>query len=427
MPPLATALLLFFACYLIGALPFGYLVGRLKGIDLFKVGSGNIGATNAGRVLGRKFGLLVFAFDFLKGAIPVAVIDALGRSLGIDAESTLGHVDALRVGAALFAFLGHLYPVYLGFRGGKGVATAAGAFLVLVPGPALLGLLAWVVLLLASRTVSLASILGVSLVLVIHSLSVSSPFGSRDWLITTLCALGVLVVILKHRANLLRLIAGTENRIDDGELRHTLLRLFHLVAIGLWFGAAAFFNFGTATSIFDSFKKVVHDGPSDRTAYVQIIPDDAPQQQKDDLASALAGSAVGPIFPKYFLLQAVCGAIALVTAAVWHRTQPGRGWHRARTFVIGVAFTLVVVGWPISTVVSELRLERWSPDPVVAASARSAFVPWHLVSLALSGLTTCLVGVGLALGAKLPSPPESVILAGRPVAVPKGPDGRGTN
>src|ERR1043166_7823437 len=95
--------------YLLGAVPFGYLVARLRGVDIFKAGSGNIGATNVGRVLGRKFGLFVFVLDFLKGAVPVAVV-----------RSLLPEVPWAAVAAGLAAFVGHMFPVYLRFRGGKG-------------------------------------------------------------------------------------------------------------------------------------------------------------------------------------------------------------------------------------------------------------------------------------------------------------------
>src|SRR3954469_12238656 len=98
--------------YVVGAVPFGYLVARLRGVDIFSAGSGNIGATNVGRVLGRKFGLLVFVLDFLKGAVPVALVRAY-----LPAEPWAA------VAAGLAAFVGHMFPVYLRFRGGKGVAT----------------------------------------------------------------------------------------------------------------------------------------------------------------------------------------------------------------------------------------------------------------------------------------------------------------
>src|SRR4051812_5149467 len=125
------------AAYLIGAVPFGYLVARWCGVDIFRQGSGNIGATNVGRVLGKPFGLLVFALDFLKGAVPVAVAQALTPpNLDLPPQS-------LGVAAGIAAFVGHLLPIYLRFRGGKGVATGAGAVVVLTPLPAAFAILAW--------------------------------------------------------------------------------------------------------------------------------------------------------------------------------------------------------------------------------------------------------------------------------------------
>src|SRR5207248_2211235 len=104
--------------------------------DIFKAGSGNIGATNVGRLLGKKFAFLVFVLDCAKGAVPVAIARALDASSALEA-------GWLEVGAGLAAFLGHVFPIYLGFRGGKGVATGTGVALVLVPGPALGAALAW--------------------------------------------------------------------------------------------------------------------------------------------------------------------------------------------------------------------------------------------------------------------------------------------
>src|SRR3954452_9358442 len=98
--------------YLLGAVPFGYVIAKLRGVDIFTAGSGNIGATNVGRVLGRKFGLLVFVLDFLKGAVPTAVV-----------RHVLPDEPWAAVAAGLAAFVGHMFPVYLRFRGGKGVAT----------------------------------------------------------------------------------------------------------------------------------------------------------------------------------------------------------------------------------------------------------------------------------------------------------------
>src|SRR5437667_12178018 len=107
------SLLTLIASYLLGAIPFGWVIARSRGIDLFHAGSGNIGATNVGRILGKRFGLLVFALDFAKGAVPTFLCL---RWLGVTAGVTAG----------LAAFIGHLFPVYLRFRGGKGVATGTG-------------------------------------------------------------------------------------------------------------------------------------------------------------------------------------------------------------------------------------------------------------------------------------------------------------
>ncbi len=138
------AVLLILAGYLIGAIPFGYLVARWRGVDILRQGSGNIGATNVGRVLGRTWGLLVFVLDFAKGAGPTLV----GR-FAPQPDDWLP--DALPVLVGVAAFLGHMFPVYLRFRGGKGVATGAGVVAVLLPVPLLGTLLVWVAVVLATR------------------------------------------------------------------------------------------------------------------------------------------------------------------------------------------------------------------------------------------------------------------------------------
>src|SRR5436853_2081253 len=121
MPPLPIILGVLLS-YFLGAVPFGYLIARARGVDILHAGSGNIGATNVGRILGKRFGLLVFALDFAKGAVPTFLCL---RWLGVTAGVTAG----------LAAFIGHLFPVYLRFRGGKGVATGAGVVAGLFPLP----------------------------------------------------------------------------------------------------------------------------------------------------------------------------------------------------------------------------------------------------------------------------------------------------
>lgn len=402
MSPSVAALVPLVAAYLVGALPFGYLVGRSRGVNLFAAGSGNIGATNAARVLGKPFGALVFVLDFLKGALPVTFAVPLAEALHPGGSTAVGSEDVLRVGAAALAFLGHLFPVYLGFRGGKGVATGAGTVFVLAPVPAALAVLAWVVVLFASRIVSLASIAAVIILVLARLLLTPAAFSSANLPVTLFLLIGTVLVIAKHRANVRRLLAGTESHIGDFAMRDTLVRGLHVLALGLWFGGAAFFNFGTATAIFASFEEVVNAGPSDRTAHQTIIRPEAPPEEKKALASALAGSAVGPVFPRYFAMQAVCGLIALVTALSWWRAG---GVHRVRVVVVTAALVTVAIGWPISEEVSRLRLLRFSPDSGVASAARADFGPWHLVSLLLSFVTVCLAGAALALASKLPNQP----------------------
>ena len=390
---------LLIAAYSIGAIPFGYLIGRTRGIDLFREGSGNIGATNAGRVLGRGFGVFVFLLDFLKGALPVAAIVPLARLLDPEAPAAFGSPEVLRVGAGALAFLGHLFPMYLRFRGGKGVATGAGTLFVLAPGPAAFALLVWVAVLLASRMVSLASLVATSSLVVAWLLAAPAPFAPDFLPISLYLLTGTLAVVLKHRANVGRLLTGTEHRIGDFPLRETLVRTLHVLVLGLWFGGAAFFNFVAAVPIFDSFKQVVNAGPSDRTAHQQIIDPQAPQEQKDALASALAGSAVGPIFPRFFALQAACGLLAFFTAMAWWHAGK---LHRRRVLLIGFALSIVAISWPLSNLVSELRLQRFDPDAAKAEAAKAAFGTWHLASLLLSFATTCLAGAALALAGSLP-------------------------
>jgi acyl-phosphate glycerol 3-phosphate acyltransferase len=351
-------------------------------VDLFAAGSGNIGATNAGRVLGRGYGLLVFVLDFLKGAGPVA------------AAGWLGAGDGLRALTAAAAFLGHLFPVTLGFRGGKGVATGLGVVMVLVPGPAAATFAAWGLVTLLTRYVSLASVLAV-VVLLAGTVAVGAA-----WPVLLFVAVGGLFVVAKHRGNLRRLLAGTESRIGDGPMRQTLLRVVHLIALGLWAGGAGFFTFLAAPAMNAEFAEVVATAPNTRTSNRPLLPADATEADKKELASALFGAAVGPVFPWLFAVQAVGSVLALATAAAW---WPLGGIHRRRVVVLAVAAAVGAVGLWLSAVVTELRPKRFDPDPAVAAAAKRDFGPWHLTSLAATGLTVVLAGVGLGMAARLPT------------------------
>ena len=387
---------LFLLAYLIGAIPFGYLVGRARGVNLFHVGSGNIGATNAGRILGRPLGGLVFVLDFLKGALPVAFIEPLARLAGADPTEP---AELLRVGTAAATFLGHLFPVYLGFRGGKGVATGAGAIFVLVPIPAAIALATWALAVLATRLVSLASIAAVAALSAARLAFKLDPWSDANWLVTAFCLVGSLVVVIKHRSNLRRIWNDTESRIDDGPRRRLVLRMLHLLAVGFWFGSGTFFVFVATVPIFDSFADVVKTQPNVRTANVRIVPEGTTEAQRDRLASGLAGAAVGPVFPRFFLVSAICAWVALWTAYAWK----GRGAGRWRLGLCALAALGVAVGWPLSRYVSELRLLRFAEDAAIAQAATEAFGPWHVASLFLSMAVSVLTGAILMLAAKVPA------------------------
>ena len=190
--------------WLFGSLPTAYLVGRAHGVDLRTVGSGNLGATNALRTLGWKAGLLVYLVDTMKGALPVALLPRL-------LPSVLGGTTHPHWGLAfgLAAILGHVRPVFLrGKGGGKGVATASGVFLALVPIPALLALVAFVGVAALSRYISLASLIGA---LVLTS-AVGVQYGVRAP-VFGLAALVTGFVFWTHRENIDRLRRGTERRL----------------------------------------------------------------------------------------------------------------------------------------------------------------------------------------------------------------------
>lgn len=202
-----------------GSIPFGLILGRAKGIDIREHGSKNIGATNVGRVLGRKYGFLCFALDALKGAVPVLAVWFLLVPAHPEQTNLVGMLMPL-VGIA--AILGHVYSPWVGFRGGKGVATSFGALLAMWPlmtFPALGALVVWIIVLKLFRFVSLASMcaaLSLPVLLAVRAFVItggnSSPADAVLPLLIAVTALAFLV-IWKHRANIARLRAGTEPRV----------------------------------------------------------------------------------------------------------------------------------------------------------------------------------------------------------------------
>ena len=198
---------LLIASYLLGSIPFGYLAGQLVGIDIRQVGSGNVCATNVVRVLGKRYGYSVFALDFLKGfgAVRISMLMASGWPPEWNSPEIFGIV------AAMSSVLGHMYPPWLKFKGGKGVATSAGALLALTPVATLIGVAIWIIVIWLTRYVSLASITAaVVLPFVILVVSRQGQNKGRPLVYSSACVAAV--VIWRHRSNLMRLIRGTEPR-----------------------------------------------------------------------------------------------------------------------------------------------------------------------------------------------------------------------
>ena len=192
--------------YLLGAVPFGLLIARLKGVDIRKVGSGNIGATNVLRAVGKPWGIATFACDALKGFLPAALFPIVGNHFGADFQS----LELWGVVCAVAAILGHNFPIYLGFKGGKGVATSAGALLGLAPLAVVIGLFVWAVFFFTLRYVSLASIVAASSVVV----SAWVLYRDRDLLLPVVLTVLGSLVIARHHANIRRLLNGTESRFE---------------------------------------------------------------------------------------------------------------------------------------------------------------------------------------------------------------------
>ena len=197
--------------YLLGSIPFGFLIARTQGVDIRQVGSGNIGATNVFRCVSKPLGIFTFVLDVAKGyagclLVPMMVAHFMGP--------TPGDPLMLQLLCGLLTIVGHNWPIFLGFKGGKGIATSAGLLLALAPMGCLIALNIWVITLLATRFVSIASMLAaIGLGVVAWPLYA----GPRPWWFAVALDLLALVAIWRHRGNIQRLIKGTESRITFGK------------------------------------------------------------------------------------------------------------------------------------------------------------------------------------------------------------------
>jgi glycerol-3-phosphate acyltransferase PlsY len=402
--------------YLIGGIPFGYLIGRWRGIDIFQHGSGNIGATNVGRVLGRRIGILVFLLDFAKGAVPALAGLKMRDLFSPEAVGSLA-VEGLGVWAGLAALLGHLFSIYLRFKGGKGVATAAGVVVVLVPVAALGALITWLAVVCGTRYISLASLMAAVALCGFQLALPAYPFHGHELIITLFCFIAAGLVFLRHRANITRLLHGNENRLRESTTMLQLTKTIHVLALGLWFGSVAFFVFVVGVSLFNTFETV--GASAERPAWLPPVAEfekkdtaiDGPREQ----GSRVAGAAVAPMFGWFFLIQGVCGLLATSTSLGWSRSHPEKV-HQRRVTLLLLALATVLIGWPLEQKVSALReprnraIDAYLKSDATSAeaalvqmkAARGDFALWHLASLGLTFITLLLLTAAMALAARLP-------------------------
>lgn len=185
--------------YFIGSTPIGLLAGKMKGIDIRDHGSGNIGATNVLRTLGKPVGITVLVFDILKGIIPVLIAMALSEE------------PVVHVAAAIATILGHNFTFWLKFKGGKGIATTAGTMLPLVPIALLVSVALWIILFKGTRYVSIASIAAAVVIPIVEFIRAMIT-STWNWPVLIYCLILSILAVWKHRSNIKRLMDGTESR-----------------------------------------------------------------------------------------------------------------------------------------------------------------------------------------------------------------------
>ena len=210
MTPAILVTLLALAAYVAGSIPFGFLIAKWwRGVDLRTLGSRNIGATNTGRVLGKSWGALCLLLDLLKGLLPTLLLPRL-------VELPAGWIGPTAVACGTAAILGHVFPVWLGFRGGKGVATGAGVAMVLSLPAGIAALAAFAIAFAIKRTVSLASI-AAAVVYAVAVLAMNRDFRDEShWPLLAFAIAIPTLIIVRHRENIVRLLRGQEQRYLGG-------------------------------------------------------------------------------------------------------------------------------------------------------------------------------------------------------------------
>ena len=374
------------ASYLVGAIPFGYLLARWRGHDILHEGSGNIGATNVGRVVGMQLGFLVFAARTSpRGALPVWLAGLLPPPGEVDLPP-----NTLPVVAGVAAFLGHLLPVYLRFRGGKGVATGLGVTAVLLPPVVTLAVLAvWGLVLAVTRYVSLASITAAALLFALQ-LWWTWPFSwDRAHVVVTLfCALAAALVCLRHHSNIRRLLQG--RRASPLRVHHALpvqdparagrrpvvrrrrflhpFRGAHVPGVrgGCPQARSRPPERGRRKHPVGRTSAAVAAGPRGPSS-ANLWEKASPIRRGKSKGRAPFGVAVGNLFPVYYGLQLACGVVARAAALAMARSGEGRG-HGWRIGLCALALATVGLGWWLETVVADLRGPAPKRSPTTSSS-----------------------------------------------------------
>jgi acyl-phosphate glycerol 3-phosphate acyltransferase len=365
--------------------------------------------------------------------VPTLAVGWLARALQSNLAGEISR-DELGVAAGLAAFLGHLFPIYLRFHGGKGVATGAGVVMVLLPGPGLVALVTWITLVAATRYVSLASIGAATALCICRLVGTPEPFSQAHRFLTLFCLAAMILVILRHHANIVRLLRGNENRLRDSAGMLNLAKIIHVMALGLWFGSAVFFTFVVGLILFNTFDKIGAQPQEERPLWFPLAVEfDQPSPSftfpdllRKEQGRRAAGAAVTPMFAWYFGIQGTCAVLALAMSLSWSG-KLGRV-HRLRKLVLAAALGGVIGGWFLEGKVDGLRAVRndASDKALVAGptmtlkvrqtarAAREDFAEWHTYSLLVNLLTLVLVTVAMGMAGVLPAAGSPA-----PVASPK--------